>query len=1214
MQVISLFGMNLPLETEAPPEQPPTEPGSTQSHSSSRYPVPPTPHPVYHYDDRGNLTQVCYADGACQTFAYDDRNNLIRQQTATGISRDFTYDDCDRLCAISDNQGYTATYESNFDSVRFANPVGATVIRYDDRARPVSLQQTVQSTTLETQYTYNAAGHCTGVRFPGSSQWLYSNFDDRTDTVQLCAENGVCYATFSQKTGNQQTDNQQTSFNLAEAQDLTGFLFNQKPEEKPSSSSQIITYANGVREARITDTDAQIKWIEVTPINGIKANLRYQFNQQSQIEQIGTNQFQYDREGRLTIIQANAQSTHYTYSIHHNRSTTETTAGTTRYEYDDCDRLLTLIPPQAPKIEYDYDRDGNRIRKRCGDRLTDYRYNSNGQLAEIWQEGACLVQYAYDALGKRVQRIAGDTVTLYFYDLNGQLLAETDENGQVRVTYLWVGLRCLGRIHGPVGAAATEFYHTDHLGSAWAISDIHGTLIRQQPVHPFGEDYSPLFARKFRDPLTGFYDFGARDYDSESGCFLTPDSYTFAPDDWRLLLNQRRNVWGDRPSSQAILDRWQEQPQLRNRYTFCLNDPVNHIDLDGHSAWWFFLTIPTSLTWATPNTALAMVLVVGNLLLELLGWVLLPFMWIANKSVALEHYPWGKRQPANPFNLKERAHFWLGLDASARLGVPWTILNGSFFVWRPFTLGNVVFIQDSDDNGHEGDTTSRFVVPKDIDVQLNRQDALHQHEMQHVFQYNMLGPIFLIAYLISLIKSQSNSYFERNSGANSGDVYQTVLEAEEKTVYVGEFTRIVCADKVFAPSPTGPTTPTAITFTISPAVTVGPATSGGSLNPGSSPHQIKLDARNTLPVRVVNGSGFYFHSLQAGKFTVSGKGSLSSVTETVEIEVKEVEVKFKASVFICEKQTIEVGNSRAIYSLRAKTMNSGGTVTGLIYTAGNTRGTDTIEVLAKYDPNHPVFKQYGDNGLAGHQYVVKTIDIQVQEPTITPDATEVFVGGLVTFTMNQLPQSGTVNAPPTVPGSQFNLSKRQFIAGKGPIAADATEVVSLNYGCKTYPFSIKVKPFTATIAPSTVDGGGSAQITVTGGVPPYRYTVSVANSKGGTVDSSGKYTAGSADLQVIDTITITDRNGDGGRARVQITVNPMTIRAEAASVSLRTKTKVIAEKGVSPYTYSITNRESTGSTIDSQGQYTAGTTPGSDTITATDKQGTRLTVVIAVTP
>jgi hypothetical protein len=100
----------------------------------------------------------------------------------------------------------------------------------------------------------------------------------------------------------------------------------------------------------------------------------------------------------------------------------------------------------------------------------------------------------------------------------------------------------------------------------------------------------------------------------------------------------------------------------------------------------------------------------------------------------------------------------------------------------------------------------------------------------------------------------------------------------------------------------------------------------------------------------------------------------------------------------------------------------------------------------------------------------------------------------------------------------------------------------------------------------------------------------------------------------VDTITITDRNGEGGRARVDVTVRPMTAAANPASIRVNGTANVVAASGVAPFTFAITNRESNGSSINNTGRYTAGTTPGIDTITVTDSKGTRVTVTITVTP
>ena len=135
------------------------------------------------------------------------------------------------------------------------------------------------------------------------------------------------------------------------------------------------------------------------------------------------------------------------------------------------------------------------------------------------------------------------------------------------------------------------------------------------------------------------------------------------------MLDPERDFWGERKAQREVVLQWQQHPHSRNLYVFCLNDPVNNIDLDGHTAWWFFLTIPSSLTWAMPNTAIALLIVVGNLLMEIIGWVMWLFICLFKRDFAKKHYPWGNINPVNPFDANDRSHLWFGFDASRRLGV-----------------------------------------------------------------------------------------------------------------------------------------------------------------------------------------------------------------------------------------------------------------------------------------------------------------------------------------------------------------------------------------------------------------------------------------------------------------------------------------------------------------------------------------------------------------
>ena len=822
-------------------------------------------------------------------------------------------------------------------------------------------------------------------------------------------------------------------------------------------------------------------------------------------------------------------------------------------------------------------------------------------------------------------------------------------------------------------------------------------MLHRHDVDVFGRRAGPFFLRKRRDDETGFYDFGARFYDPESGRFLTPDDYTGGPDDLSADVGSRAGLLGRAQNERDVVRQWQQHPHVRNLYVFCLNDPVNNIDLDGHSAWWFFLTIPSSLTWALPNTAIALSIIVGNLLMEIIGWVVWLVICIGKKEFAEKALSVGQQERRQrgqsvrserpfaplvrprclaaagravgaperqflrvaaiharqrhlhrrPRRQRARGRQAVALRRAQGPGranrtrkrrctltdaarAPLRDLGGFFHSlpippllrligdgdkwWQRIDLGGLTWsvgrlIQFASRGLIKADNVEKFVNPaiwwngllpfKWVKLVSKAWDLNNWLPVVGVYEWDS-----------KFFFDQNNSSLERNAGANSGDVYQTVVEADRTEIHVGEFTRVIGADAVPQATPTS--TPTSrVAFSISPAPNVGPAPA--VLDPSLLPHRINLDAVNTAPVKVVNASAFYFQSLTADTFKVTGTGSQTSAKETVSIKVKEVGVQVKTDTFVCQEQTIRVtdGDSNATYTIRLKTNNTGATVTDPTYTAGPAAGTDTIEVVAKYDAAKGVFAKYGDNGLATPEYIVKTIDIIVKEPDIKLDVNEVFVGGIVKFTIDHLPQSGASTA--NVPGSQFNLDKKQFIAGKGPIAADTVETVTLDYTCRQFPFTITVKPIIATVSPPAVDGGGTAQVNVTGGVAPLKFEVSDAQSTGPKVTNTGAYTAGSGLTAMVDTITITDRNGDGGRARVQVSVNPMTVTANPAAIGVSATSTIVVASGVTPIRFEITHRESTGSTINNSGEYHSGTDPGADTITVTDAKGTRLTVTVTVT-
>jgi RHS repeat-associated protein len=119
-------------------------------------------------------------------------------------------------------------------------------------------------------------------------------------------------------------------------------------------------------------------------------------------------------------------------------------------------------------------------------------------------------------------------------------------------------------LQAQTSATVSYYYHQDHLGSSSALTTNTGALIESNTWLPFGRaqtaspqapfQLSNRFTGQVLDPETGLYYFGARYYDPLLGRFIQPD--TIIPD--------------------------YSNPQSFNRYSYVLNNPLKHVDQDGH--------------------------------------------------------------------------------------------------------------------------------------------------------------------------------------------------------------------------------------------------------------------------------------------------------------------------------------------------------------------------------------------------------------------------------------------------------------------------------------------------------------------------------------------------------------------------------------------------------------------------------------------------------
>jgi RHS repeat-associated protein len=214
---------------------------------------------------------------------------------------------------------------------------------------------------------------------------------------------------------------------------------------------------------------------------------------------------------------------------------------------------------------YTYDSAGNMTG--FNDGVTGQKYYTYDGESRITTTGG--YSYTYDANGMRVrkyQTASPNNWTEYIY-FGSNVIAEKDQAG-VWTDYIFAGGKRIAKAPGVIATTGTEYYHSDHLGSARLMTNASGGVVTNSiaTMLPYGQQYEAAtndnhykFTGKERDTESNLDYFGARYYGSTMGRFLTPDP----------LLNSGQ-PWN---------------PQSWNRYTYVENNPVKYIDPTGLYKW-----------------------------------------------------------------------------------------------------------------------------------------------------------------------------------------------------------------------------------------------------------------------------------------------------------------------------------------------------------------------------------------------------------------------------------------------------------------------------------------------------------------------------------------------------------------------------------------------------------------------------------------------------
>jgi len=206
-----------------------------------------------------------------------------------------------------------------------------------------------------------------------------------------------------------------------------------------------------------------------------------------------------------------------------------------------------------------------------GGQVTSYTYDALGNLLHVGlpaalPDGVQTIDYIVDGQNRRVGRLVNGTLVQgWLYQDQLRPVAQLDGSGTNVVARFVYG----SKPNVPdymVTSGGTYRILSDHLGSPRAVVDVaSGNLIETINFDEFGNETDTLagtlptgyvripfgFAGGLYDPDTGLVRFGARDYDATTGRWTAKDRSGF---------NGGQN----------------------NFYIYAANDPVNHIDADGH--------------------------------------------------------------------------------------------------------------------------------------------------------------------------------------------------------------------------------------------------------------------------------------------------------------------------------------------------------------------------------------------------------------------------------------------------------------------------------------------------------------------------------------------------------------------------------------------------------------------------------------------------------
>ena len=470
---------------------------------------------IFTYDPTGELLKIQQPGGGVIRFTYDPVGNRICTTNPLGATARSSYDAKGRLTSITDAKGQTInyTYDLNDRLTKKILPEGKVVnYKYNTAGNLVE----IDDGAFPIRYNYNTRGLLAQIEYPVIKRILKYDYNDAGLLSKFTDSEGneihYAYDDIKLLRNIKFYENKTVTFSYDEKNRLAA-----------------MTYPNGVKgtwQYDVMDRPARIVYQDNSgePIS----DQRYSYDADSNLIEVtdakGEDiQYQYDGKGQLLEEKSVSGAIRYSYLPGGNRETYKDQSSTVIYRYNQADQLL-----EADQEAFKYDENGNLIEKRSSRGITRFDYDSFNRLIRISMPNKAEISYGYAPTGERIWRKDASGHTWFVTD-GTNLLAELDENLNSKAAYLQGP-----GIDRPLMMSKdgrSYFYHSDFLGSIFALTDTDGKISASYRTNAFGNIIEQMdtirnpfvFTGREYESETGLYYYRARYYDPKQGRFLSED-------------------------------------------------------------------------------------------------------------------------------------------------------------------------------------------------------------------------------------------------------------------------------------------------------------------------------------------------------------------------------------------------------------------------------------------------------------------------------------------------------------------------------------------------------------------------------------------------------------------------------------------------------------------------------------------------------------------